>query len=330
MHFRSSLLKIGCLSLFLSVSVWIAAPNFAFAQGNPTVSAVTLQVVPGQQGQQCVVTPRGLAVPLPGSGVNSSTVQIYMGSQGGYWYVDKYGQTVDLTAAVQQLRAAQSTAPVPQSAPPPQSQGGSGAGTAAVTAAAAGLGAMTGAAVANSYNNVPYGTPLYYPRGAAPYYVDRQGNNVNVANTNVYSSNSAYYEHHAANLQNQQDWYAAQQKNAEQRNRWQQTSENPFVRPQEGAAAAAGNGEQGGGRFRRRHGASGEAASMEGEANDGGRGGRFRNQSDGGGGRFGRTADDQGVDRRGGADNAQNGDRSGRFGGGDADNGGRGGRRHRR
>ena len=191
------------LAAVITISMSATVPLVAYAQnGDQNVSTVTLQVVPGAQGEN-VITPKGYSVPLPGAGVNSNQVHIYMGAQGGYWYVDRYGQTVDLTSSVAALRGQQGqpVQQVPQYAPVPQSSsssssssssGGSGFGT----AAAAGLGAMTGAAIAGStqnypyYHGVPYGTPMYYPHGGGnPYYMNG-GNQVNVEhNTNVNAAN---------------------------------------------------------------------------------------------------------------------------------------------
>lgn len=140
---------------------------------SPQVSVVTLQTQPGPGGTQMVVTPKGMVVPLPGPGVNASVVPIYIGANGGYWYVDKNNQQVDLTPAVRAMQAnatmSQQATNVPQYAPQPQqvtnnynSSGQSSGGSALGTAAAAGLGAMAGTAMTQSYyNNVPYGTPIH-------------------------------------------------------------------------------------------------------------------------------------------------------------------------
>jgi hypothetical protein len=175
-----------------------ANPAQAQAQapaGGNDVSVVTLETRPGPGGSQMVVTPKGMVVPLPGQGVNNNAVQIYIGGQGGFWYVDKNGQQVDLTPAVHAMQAmqAQAAVNVPQYAPqyPPQyapqnaqqpqvvnnnyaqPQQGSGGGASALgTATAAGLGAMAGAAIGNSMyqSQVPYGTPIHYGANAMPYY----------------------------------------------------------------------------------------------------------------------------------------------------------------
>jgi hypothetical protein len=203
------------ISLGLALSISVAAPRIAVAQvTQPTISVVTLQIVPGQQGQQCVLTPRGYVVPLPGPGTNQNSVQIFMGAQGGYWYVDKNGQNVDLTPAVQQYQAmireagqqarpGQQPMQVPQYAPapapvtivnqqPPSSGNMNYAMGAMGTATAAGLGAMAGSAMANSSNNsgyyhVPYGTPMYYPHGASPYYMG-EGNKPVAVEPSMYNN----------------------------------------------------------------------------------------------------------------------------------------------
>lgn len=328
-------LSVSLISSCLSISAWIALPCEVSAQGGaPTVSTVTLQVVPGQQGQQDVITPRGMAVPLPGAGVNGNSVQIYMGSQGGYWYIDRNGQNVDLTGYVQQFRstAGQAAGQVPQYAAAPApvqivneqapSSGGSGSsgmGTAAAAGLGAGLGAMAGAAMSGAYynngyyNNVPYGTPVYYPRGGNPYYVNAGGNNVNVNHsytgdtTNV-KANQPNYDHHTNELEKQQQWYQNQQKeNSKQFKAWQKNSgDNPFV-----------NQENQG-----RRGRFGNAAAQD----DSGRGGRFgRRGGDSNAGGAVRSGDEGG--RFGGGGRFQRGDGGGRFAGGNAGGGGRFGRR---
>jgi hypothetical protein len=257
-----------------------------------------------------------------------------MGSQGGYWYIDRYGQTVDLTAAVQQMRAMTgSYQPVPQYAPVPSqpqqteqssSQGGSGGGSAVTTAAAAGLGAMAGSALANSlyYNNVPYGTPIYYGAGGRPYYYGAGGNQVYV-NRNTTVDNSVENSY-AANLQKQQEWYNGhQQRNSEQFQQWQKVQDNPFVNPQQARAASGAQGERHGlfGRTRR-GGDGGEGAGFPGGPGqgDGARLKAGQGASEGPGGRFGGRG-------RFGADGGGVLQGGGRFGGGGRAGGARGGRR---
>ncbi|CAN5299783.1 hypothetical protein BH11CYA1_BH11CYA1_22440 [soil metagenome] len=226
----------------------------ALAQPAPQVSMVTLQTQPGPGGTQMVITPKGMVVPLPGPGVKGSLVQVYIGSNGGYWYVDKHDQQVDLTPAVQAMQAhagsGQQAVPVPQYAPQPQvtnnyntQQSGS---SAVGTAAAAGLGAMAGAAMSQSYyNDVPYGTPLHYGVGAVPYY--NQGGKAVYVNNSTDANFNQVNAYHATAVQQQQDWYNKQQvaQGATWKN-WQQQTVNPFVNSSyhsqysgaEGAAAA--------------------------------------------------------------------------------------------
>ena len=245
--------------LALSLTVLCGAPSLAQAPP-PQVSVVTLHVQNSGQGQQ-VVTPKGYLVPLPGAGVNGEAIQIYIGANGGYWYVDKNGQTVDLTGLVNQVKGAQQTTNVPQYAPvynqPSQSSQSSsgGGGSGAATAAMAGLGAMAGSAMADSmyYHNVPYGTPMYYGAGGNPYYMNN-GHPVNISNNDVNLSpnQQAYlYNQHKINQDQQQQWYQNHQQNKTAAYQsWQQQSQaqtqNPFVHSNYqgggGAAAAAEGG----------------------------------------------------------------------------------------
>lgn len=307
--------RASLLAATAAIILCLAAPgNVSFAQNASDVSVVTLQVVPQQNGTDNVVTPAGRVVPLPGAGVNSQTVQIYIGAQGGCWYVDRTGQTVDLTMAMQKYRAMTGGQSVqaPQYAPVPQqssSNSGSGLGTAAAAAGAAGLGAMAGAAMANQnyYNNVPYGTPVYYPRGANPYYVGGGGGQVNVVhNTDV---NANYYDQHANTFQQQNQWYSAQrQQNSAQFKNWQGNgADNPFVRQSDGRrfGQTDGTATAGGGRFGQRDGDNGSGSGGRfGQRQQDGDGGRFGqrggdNQDGGGGGRFGRRQQEAGGDSGG-------------------------------
>ncbi|MDZ4836367.1 MAG: hypothetical protein SGJ27_21545 [Candidatus Melainabacteria bacterium] len=366
MRFQRSL-TIGLITTCLSIAAWIAVPDMALAQESPTISTVTLQVVPGKQGGESVVTPKGMVVPLPGPGVNSGTIQIYMGSQGGFWYVDKNGQNVDLTSYVEQLRSMaggqqQPTQPVPQYAPAPapvvvnnqQTTGSSGYGAAGMmgTAAAAGLGAMAGAAISEPYyggnhgyyGNVPYGSPVHYGAGAKPYYVNGSGNTVNVnhsytgATVNQTNVNAAKFNEndfnnvHASNTEAQAKWYQNQQKaNPAQYQAWQQSAggANPFVnndaQARYGAAAAGQTGRHGataaGGEAHYGAAAEGGAGRFGGAA-AGGEAGRFGGAAAEGGGRFGRGA--EGGAAGAGAAGAAGGRFGGRFGGGaGAEGGGR-------
>lgn len=328
MHFK----KLVIMAALTTIS--LTGPVFA-QNGSPEISAVTLQVVPGQGGGQSVITPRGMVVPLPGPGVNTNSVQIYMGSQGGYWYVDRNGQNVDLTAAVERFRqmsgqmgnmAPQTQVPQYAAAPPvnvyneqapSNSSSGSGVGSTLVTATAAGLGAMAGSAMTNSYYNngyyhgVPYGTPIYYPGGGgSPYYRGAGGNSVNVDHTynptvnNTTTVNTGdLSREHANAFQKQQDWYANQQRqNPTQFQNWQRsaTGDNPFVARNAGQGNAT---EQGGRRgLFNRGGEAGDSTNAGGRFNRGGdmnagtnSGGRFNRGSiqaepQGQGGRFGNAA----------------------------------------
>jgi hypothetical protein len=172
---------------------------FADAQNQqvPDVSYVNLQVVHNADGSQSVITPKGDLAVLPGPGVAGDVAQIYFGSQGGFWYTDRTGKTVDLSKTVEALQARRARAAqasqIPQYAPVPQQdyyqEGGQDDGegddddggrrggrvgnavNTAVTATAAGVGAAAGAALSNNYYRAPYGTPMYY--GAhGPYYYD--------------------------------------------------------------------------------------------------------------------------------------------------------------
>ncbi|MBY0357898.1 MAG: hypothetical protein K2W82_07840 [Candidatus Obscuribacterales bacterium] len=253
---------VAVFALTLSLTSESLLPMATYAQQGmaaPNVSVVTLQTYPGQNGQQMVVTPRGMAVPLPGPGVNGGTVQIYMGAQGGYWYVDRNNQNVDLTADVQRLQARisqnsyQQVPQVPQYAPQPvtvnnyennstSESSGSGAGTAAM----AGLGAMAGAAMGSAMwgSSAPYGTPYYYGAGGHPYYygannkpvyvnnsrnvsgntvnrtVDPTVNTANVNRANVNTGN--VNNAHFNQMQDQQRWYENQRtQNPAQFQQWQ-------------------------------------------------------------------------------------------------------------
>lgn len=322
----ASFASVVLLSGLLSAGI-VCSP--VFAQNSPDVSVVTLQVIPQANGQESVVTPAGKVVPLPGAGVNSPTVQVYLGAQGGCWYVDKYGKPFDLTAYVQQYRSMAGAVQqqVPQYAPVPtqtnssssssssSSGGGSGLGSTLAVAGAAAGGAMLGSALAspNYYSNVPYGTPVYYPRGGSPYYRGANNAQVNVEhNTNV---NANYYDQHSNTFEQQNQWYANQrQQNPQQARNWQQANagDNPFVRNSANQTAGGEDGARrgrfgggddaggnaAGGRFGRQGDAAGanagDGGAFGGRRNADGNpglgdqqgGGRFQNAAGGGGGRF--------------------------------------------
>jgi hypothetical protein len=94
-------------ALGVSASLVIALlgqPVFAQNGALPdNVSMVTLNTQMSPAGQT-VITPKGYVVPVPGAGVNGPVLQVFMGSRGGFWYVDKNGQQVDLTPTVQRLQ----------------------------------------------------------------------------------------------------------------------------------------------------------------------------------------------------------------------------------
>ncbi|MBP6744495.1 hypothetical protein KA344_04645 [bacterium] len=359
-----ALLTTICLSaaLLLSTPAWAQG-------GQPQVSVVTLQVVQNPDGSQSVITPKGDLAPLPGSGVYGNTAQIYMGAKGGFWYTDRNGQSVDLDAAVRQLQArragAQQAVQVPQYAPqpyyqaPPQqapqqqapaqpteitnnynSSGGSGSGAmgAVGTAAAAGLGAMAGAAMSNSYYNAPYGTPMYYGANGQAYgyhngeqfedlnqnqkmalynqnQIKQQNQQQAIQQTQTNQQNrqgsmsenqtnrQAAYGGQQENYQKQQQWYQEQQKQNPQR--FQQSENNPFVAQGGGARGGASN-------FAQERGAGGDrASSMSGAGARAGGGLR----GEGGGGLSGLRGEGGGFRGAGGGRAAAGGFRGGGGGG---------------
>lgn len=241
--------KILTASIILSLSLLIGTPAVnAQGNGTPQVSVVNLQVVPGPGGTQEVVTPKGDLAPLPGAGVNGSVVQIYIGAQGGYWYQDRTGQTVDLTPSVQALqqsRRAGANVQVPQYAPQeyqqqPQSSSSSsssssGGSSALGTAAAAAGGAMLGSAMTNSmyHYNMPYGTPMYYGAGGNPYYY---GNNGEPRELNQNQQVAIYNQ---AKINNQQQDAAIAQTQSNQEARQQSSSQNQAARQQTYSSANA-------------------------------------------------------------------------------------------
>ena len=136
-------------------------------------------------------------------------VKVFMGSRGGFWYVDKNNENYDLMECAQGLNTGaypvcgsittgQHITP-PQHAPLPQvypSQPNY-PGCAVTTAAAAGLGAITGAAIdgaSSNWNTVPYGAPIHFGAAAGPYYnldgkpvyIDNSTNTATIKNMNAY------------------------------------------------------------------------------------------------------------------------------------------------
>lgn len=271
-------------AICLSTTLLLTAPAAPAQNGAPQVSMVTLQVVQNSDGSQSVITPKGDLAPLPGAGVNTRTADIFMGAQGGFWYFDKNGQNVNLDAAVQALQARRAsnkqTVQVPQYAPQPyyqaapqqQSTGGGGA-SALGTAAAAGMGAMAGAAMSNSYYNTPYGTPMYYGANGHPYtYGNGEQRELEELNPNqkavmynkrqneqqsqqqALEQGQAYRQNqqsqqsqqsqpyaHQQNFQHQQQWYQNEMK--QNPNQFQKVENNPFV-SQSSSSFSGGNREQ--------------------------------------------------------------------------------------
>lgn len=324
-------------TICLSAALLLSAP--AWAQGaQPQVSVVTLQVVQNPDGSQSVITPKGDLAPLPGAGVPGNTAQIFMGAQGGFWYTDRNGQSVDLDEAVKALQARRAgnlpKAQVPQYAPQPyyqasaqqqaptevtnnyNSSGNSGSG-AMGTAAAAGLGAMAGAAMSHSYYNAPYGTPMYYGANGQAYgygsgqqFQDLNENQkmalynqnqikqqnqqqaIQQTATNQQNRQSSMSENQSSrqaayggqeNYQKQQQWYQDQQKQNPQR--FQQASNNPFVAQNHGEGGEGAASARGAGADDRAGGMRGEGGGLrggEGGGFRGGEGGGFRGGEGGG------------------------------------------------
>ena len=241
--------KLYLATLLLAYTLFLSAPSTTAQNGQPQVSVVNLQIVRNSDGSQSVITPKGDMATLPGAGVNGNVAEIYFGSQGGFWYVDKSGQTVDLTPTYQSLqnrRARQAaTAQVPQYAPMPQYGGqtqympppqqdqqqysqdqnsqeqsddssggrvGSALGTAAVAAGSAAMGA---AMANNNYWNAPYGTPMYYGNGH-PYYYGNNGERREFDDLNQ-NQKAAMYNQRKIKDQNQQKAIAQGQANRQER-----------------------------------------------------------------------------------------------------------------
>jgi hypothetical protein len=256
---------------FLSLLLANNAPA-VFAQSNgSSVSVVTLRTTTGQNGQQMVVAPSQQLLPLPGAGVNGNSVDIYIGAQGGYWYVDRNGQNFDLTPYVQSMNVSTGTNTYSSSNSSNNNSSGNSSGNGnsnngsnyGETAAAAGLGAMAGAAAGTAYSDynnqysVPYGVAVF-SGGGQPYYTGANGANVNLSNTS-----SATINAYGNNLAQQERWYAQQQQANPQRfQQWQgaKSHHNPFVArsnspgASEAASSFRSHGGPGGGPFARREG----------------------------------------------------------------------------
>lgn len=346
------------LASSLLIAVAFVAPVSADSIPDSGVASITLRVLKSGNGQQFAVTPRGENVLLPGAGVRGDDVHVFIGSNGGYWYVDKNGNQVDLhdaAAHVQAMRAAGGNANggYPQPVLPPynpnayagstygeptsvtnvynqqptsSSSGGSGAAAVATGALAGTAGMLGGMAIGASmgYNNeVPYGHPVYY-NGGKPYYAGTNGSPVYVNNSKTY----------APNMEQQNNWYNNQVKNNTaqyqnfQANRQNQFNQGNFQGQAQGQGAAAGAASEGAraGRFGGRFG--GGNAQGAAEVGGGGIGGRFGggNAEGGGlGGRFG-GANAQGGEGGGGLRDKLGGGEGGGIGSGGGGRRGGGGR----
>ncbi|MBX9692269.1 MAG: hypothetical protein K2Z81_07795, partial [Cyanobacteria bacterium] len=182
----------------------VASIVFAFfapagwAQGGPTVSMVTLKTSK-KHGKQMVIIPSGQELALPGPGTSGDSVTVFIGSQGGYWYMDKNGENFDLTPYVSELTVNASQGKSNSSSSNNDSSSGSNSNT-GDTATAAGLGAAAGAAAGYAYAeyndqyDIPYGAavvaggdgrPYYSAANGNPVYVNNQAVNVNGGSTNL-------------------------------------------------------------------------------------------------------------------------------------------------
>lgn len=269
--------KTIILAISLAVSLTMTLAIDVQAQNGQPVGQTSMtlyQVVTDKSGQQYIVTKAGPKLPLPGAGLPPGTKQvaIYRDQANNYWYTDRNGTPVEISAQQLQnylnnLYASQGQ----ESSNNNNSSSGRGLGALGTGLAAAG-GAAAGAAITNSYYNnndyyhgVPYGVPIYRAANNKPYYVNTGGNQVYVNNSVNNSS-----------VMNQ--WN--QQGNWDNRNQWSNQA----------AAQQAKNAKESTGRFRKR-GTNNENADAgrlggrfgrgeNGQANDTISGGRL-------GGRFG-------------------------------------------
>ncbi len=243
MKLEKFLKVVSSATLIIACIGWMPA-GYTQNSAPPEVSVVHLQVINNANGTQSVITPKGDLAPLPGAGVSGNVAQIYIGSQGGFWYVDRTGQTVDLVPAVRALQARRAqlerAAQIPQYAPNPyaqpqqqapaqaaptqQSSHSSGAGAAVATAAAAGLGSMAGAAMTNSCYNTPYGTPMYYGPGGQPYYYNN-GERRDVEDLNL-SPNQKAALYNKRQIDQQQQQQMLQQAQTNRQDRYNQEQQN--------------------------------------------------------------------------------------------------------
>lgn len=113
LKFRIASTRAQLGSLFVASLMTLGVSAMAQDQ---QVSVVNLKVVRNMAGGQSVITPKGDLAPLPGSGVSGDVAQIFFGSQGGFWYVDQSGKTIDLASTVKDLQARRAQL-VPQYAP---------------------------------------------------------------------------------------------------------------------------------------------------------------------------------------------------------------------
>lgn len=184
-------LTLGAIAAcFLGSQFGIAS----FAQSpNPNQTSMMLyRVVTGGNGQQCVVTKSGLQIPLPPPGVDprAQELSVYRDPQGNFWYYDRYGAPVKVTAGQIQWKISQllgaAQQPVQQTTNVYQESPSSGSsalttGLAAATGAAAG-GLVAGAVNGNYYYGVPYGVPIYRAGGRS-YYYNNLGKPVYISNS---------------------------------------------------------------------------------------------------------------------------------------------------
>ena len=176
------------------------------------------QVATGQDGRQYVITRNGMQLPIPGAGVapGAQQIAVYRDPQSNFWFQDRNGQPVEVTAAqlqwaIDQRYGQQMSAPLTQTPQPvqqttiveqpAQSSGGSsnssggGAGSVVATGLAAAAGGAVGGLISgamngtNNYYGMPYGAPLYRDGNRAYYnnngkkvYVNQNNNNKHVIN----------------------------------------------------------------------------------------------------------------------------------------------------
>jgi uncharacterized membrane protein YgcG len=247
----------------LLIATALLAPVGAAQADNqpaPQISVINLQVVKNERGSQSVITPKGDLAALPGAGVDGAVAQIYFGSQGGFWYTDRTGQTIDLSPTVQELQARRAQQ-IPQYAPVSDTSYQNNGGSAIATAAAAAGGAALGSAMSHGYYNAPYGTPMYYGNHGNPYYynngerreieelnqnqkmavhnkrtledqqkqeaLSQRQSNKQASQENRQAQFSGGQQAHEQNFQKQQDWYQNQLK--ENSGKWKKHDQNPFA-----------------------------------------------------------------------------------------------------